>query len=456
MSVAVVAGGFVGPIVLADAAFAASFTVNSFNDRPDNNLADNICRTSSGSCSLRAAIQQANATPGTDEIRLSGGTYRLGRVDGVEQPASIDTDNSRDLDVSSSLSIVGATGATRSVIDGGRYARILEIHAGNPNVNVSNVTLTNGGESETPRFGVGGAMLIRTGWVSLHRVTVRDNVTTLQGSGIANAGTLTLSESTVDNNRNLSTLGGGGVTATGGGIFNYSTGWLTIDRSTISNNFSLRGGGLNNSAGNVTITNSTISGNSAMNSGGAIRNQGNSTGAQGILNIAFSTIVGNQANMPGGADAQRVGGGIANVGGQVNMGGTILAANTDNRSTSDRTPDCHSPETFRFTSFRNNVIGLINGPCDVQDTIWGTQLFDRVSRNVNAPLDPRVGALAANGGPTMTRQLFGGSPAMDWASSGTSSTLFNCPATDQRATSRPRDGDFNGSAICDAGSFEIG
>ncbi|HYN95776.1 MAG TPA: CSLREA domain-containing protein [Pilimelia sp.] len=454
MSVAVLVGGLVGPTVRSDAAFAASFTVNSFSDRSDNNLADGICRTFTGNCSLRAAIQQANATPEPDQIRLQGGRYRIGWADGVEQPQTMDGDNSRDLDITSSLSIIGATGSTQSVIDGGRFASILEVNADDISVGLSNVTLTNGGESEMPSFGTGGAILIRRGSVSLYRVIVRDNVTTLQGSGIANAGSLTLSESTVDNNRNLSGFGGGGVTATGGGIYNFDTGWLIVERSTISNNFALRGGGINNGAGDVTIVNSTISGNSAKNSGGGIRNQG--TASQGTLNISYSTIVGNQANMPGGADVQRFGGGISNVGGgRVAMGGTILAANTDNRSTADRTPDCHSPSAGQFTSYRNNVIGLINGPCDIQDTIDGPQLSDQVSWDVNAPIDPRVGPLTANFGPTLTRQLFGGSPAMDAASFSTSNPVFDCPARDQRGISRPHDGDRNGTAICDAGSFEM-
>jgi CSLREA domain-containing protein len=461
--IALLAAGVPGPAIAASAAvgpLAVTFTVNSFQDRPDANLADNVCRTAAKNCSLRAAVQQANATAGADQIKLSGGTYTLGRVDGVTQPAT-DGDGSRDLDISDSVTVTGATGSTRSVIDGGRFSRIFEIGDGTlaPTVNLSNLTVSNGGESETPGFGTGGGLLIRSGSVSLNRVVVRDNVTTLQGSGIANAGSLSLFESTVDGNRNLSTLGGGGVTATGGGIFNFSTGRVSIDRSTISGNFSLRGGGINNNFGDVTVTNSTISGNSAQNSGGGIRNQGDGSGARGIFNVSYSTVTGNQANMPGGRDAQLVGGGVANIGGQLNMAGTVLAGNTDNRDrfNSTRTPDCFSPDEFRFTSFRSNVIGLINGPCRIGDTVWGEQLpFDRFSRDNNAPLDARLGGLGSNGGRTATHPPLPGSPAIDSASFGSSASLFNCPATDQRGTSRPRDGDVNGQAVCDAGAFEVG
>ena len=58
------------------------------------------------------------------------------------------------------------------------------------------------------------------------------------------------------------------------------------------------------------------------------------------------------------------------------------------------------------------------------------------------PIDPRIGALADNGGPTRTRALLAGSPAIDAASA------TDCPATDQRGVARPQ------GAGCDMGSFE--
>lgn len=51
-----------------DRASAATFTVNSTGDGGDSNTADGICNDGIGNCTLRAAIQQANASPGTDVI----------------------------------------------------------------------------------------------------------------------------------------------------------------------------------------------------------------------------------------------------------------------------------------------------------------------------------------------------------------------------------------------------
>src|SRR3954469_4204665 len=50
---------------------SAPLVVDSIGDEPDNNLADNLCHTAAGTCTLRAAIQQANATSGVDTISFN-------------------------------------------------------------------------------------------------------------------------------------------------------------------------------------------------------------------------------------------------------------------------------------------------------------------------------------------------------------------------------------------------
>jgi len=53
-------------------ASASTYTVNSTLDDPDANAGDNICQTATvGVCSLRAAIQEANAHAGADTITFS-------------------------------------------------------------------------------------------------------------------------------------------------------------------------------------------------------------------------------------------------------------------------------------------------------------------------------------------------------------------------------------------------
>lgn len=54
---------------------SAIFTVDSTGDGGDSNTADVVCNDGSGNCTLRAAIEQANASAGTDTINfnISGG-----------------------------------------------------------------------------------------------------------------------------------------------------------------------------------------------------------------------------------------------------------------------------------------------------------------------------------------------------------------------------------------------
>lgn len=57
--------------------FAADFAVNTTDDAVDQNTADGDCLTAAGKCSLRAAIQQANDSPGADRVILPVGTFYI-------------------------------------------------------------------------------------------------------------------------------------------------------------------------------------------------------------------------------------------------------------------------------------------------------------------------------------------------------------------------------------------
>src|SRR5437867_4411551 len=51
-----------------------TFVVNSNGDNPDTNPGDEICHTSAGHCTLRAAIEESAEDPGTDAIQFHIGT----------------------------------------------------------------------------------------------------------------------------------------------------------------------------------------------------------------------------------------------------------------------------------------------------------------------------------------------------------------------------------------------
>jgi hypothetical protein len=89
---------------------------------------------------------------------------------------------------------------------------------------------------------------------------------------------------------------------------------------------------------------------------------------------------------------------------------------------------------------------------DLPLTSRGHNLAGDTSCNLTGPGDITgdllLGPLQDNGGPTWTHALLACSPALDAGDNAA------CPATDQRGLSRPKDGNGDGTALCDIGAFE--
>src|SRR5512134_3560312 len=79
---------------------AATFVVTSSLDQTDIAPGDGDCETAPGSrvCTLRGAVQEANALAGPDRILIGSGTYVLGLPGGLENAAA-----SGDLDITDDL-----------------------------------------------------------------------------------------------------------------------------------------------------------------------------------------------------------------------------------------------------------------------------------------------------------------------------------------------------------------
>jgi hypothetical protein len=243
----------------------------------------------------------------------------------------------------------------------------------------------------------------------------------------------------------------------GGAIFNLNS-RMTINNSTITDNrtigasahtsvsaadfpaSSCPGGGIWTGGGTLSINSSTITGNEAIGGstaglGGTVGPAANGLGgglyiAAGTVSINNSTLADNQAiggaaTLPGMAGAG-YGGGIYNAAGPgaLQMYDTILADN--GAATADADLD------GSVTSLGHNLIGSSTGGS-------GFAVSDLLN------VDPQLGPLQNNGGPTQTMALLAGSPAINHGNNA------NAPAYDQRGPSFPR---IVGGKI-DIGAFEV-
>ena len=115
------------------------YTVNTTTDTVDNNPGDGICADSGGLCSLRAAIQEANATAGDDFITLGAGTYTLS-ISGSGDDSSISGD--LDIDRADTLTLTGAGQSLTTIDASGLSDRVFHLIQGD--VEISDLAIVNG------------------------------------------------------------------------------------------------------------------------------------------------------------------------------------------------------------------------------------------------------------------------------------------------------------------------
>ncbi|MFV9504385.1 MAG: carbohydrate binding domain-containing protein [Oscillochloridaceae bacterium umkhey_bin13] len=305
---------------------------------------------------------------------------------------------------------IDATAAAGLQLSGNDSSRILVIEAGS-SVVVRNLTIRDGFG-----FQLGGAVIVN-GQALLDRVIVEGSSTTgdgqfWQGGGgiyVGGTGTLTLRESTVRNNTTTA--------ADGGGIYGFVGSLIIMERSSVINNTAGNVGGGMRILGDAQIENSTISGNTSTAwHGGAIFH------TNGTALIYHSTIANN--NSPEGTSGGVFVGTFTEANAQAELQGSVIAGN--------------SGDQCFLAPFGSGAVSILSRGGNLASD--ATCALDGAGDKPST--DPLLGALADNGGPTLTHALGAGSPALDMAATAT------CPPIDQRGVSRPQ-----GSG-CDAGSFE--
>ena len=370
-----------------------TFPVNSTADEVDLTPGDNLCLTQTGTCTLRAATEQANASAGDDVINLPAGDYGL-TIGGADEDASA----TGDLDLNPSgatperVTITGAGARTTRII-GVAGDRVLNWTDDNIIVDISGVTIT-GGSGASFGAGIDGG-----GTFTLTNVAVTgnhaDNPATLhnQGGGIFNQGGMTLVNVTLSGN---SASGSGNPQ--GGGLFDL--------------------GNVNSSLENV-----TMSGNSVATTSG-----GNPQGG-GFFYLASTGITATLRNVTiaGNTTGGTQGGGLYTLD-PISLGNTIIALNRT-AGASPAVSNCAGGGGDAVISLGHNL----DEGSDCNFTA-ATDLRDT---------DPLLGPLQDNGGQLDTRALLLGSPAIDTGDAAA------CPATDARGIARPS------GAGCDIGAFEF-
>lgn len=353
------------------------------------------------------------------------------------------------------------------------------------------------------RGGNGGGLYV-TGSLSIAESVIAGNTTGIGGevtynrsgnSGdgggvfftpIAASDKLTIANSSiVDNATANGQLGGntygssGANSGRGGGIF--ATGMVDILNSTIAANDTGQGGSATyhpiykgpkaggnagdgggawlGGAGAKTILNSTISGNSAGRGGGDVQDAAAGNGGSGggvwfegtgSLVVAHSTVAYNNTGERGVQSALGLGGGLRGQGGgiynsvaaiAVTLNHSIVALNVAGVDAPVDHSDLAGAGQFAADY---SLIGADAGALIVSGT--GNQIG-----STGTEIDPLLGPLADNGGPTKTHPLLDGSPALDAGNPALVAGTGGTPTEDQRGVGFAR---IVGTAI-DLGSYEV-
>lgn len=304
----------------------------------------------------------------------------------------------------------GPEGGSTQSSGGGIYVEELGVITGATNVIFNNSSIDN---NQSNRWG-GGVFRRQEGQLNANGTSVSGNSSEVSGGGLfLVGGEVSLVETVVADN---SAPAGGGIQYIR--FFDIITGSLTLSKSTVSGNSATGaiGGGINVGDDGfetpVLIENSTISGNDAATSGGGI-----SMLMGGALTLNHASIVDNSA--PNGANLFHD---ISGVFGSLSITASVLAwpNGSQNCELGGGAPTSGG---FSFADDPSCVLG---------------------ASDLVAMVDPELGPLADNGGPTQTRLPSPTSPV-----AGLVPAISCIPAVDQRNIPRPQGAD------CEAGAVEI-
>ncbi|CAH1001552.1 hypothetical protein LEM8419_02455 [Neolewinella maritima] len=435
---------FLGLLPLGHDLCAQSLTliVTATNDDAqarDADPGDGVCEDMDGRCTLRAAIDEANASTGLDvTVVIPGllpgsntGKFTLSRVAPNVAFNTYEDDNAYgDLDLNGSFNslLLQGTGTPGPTLSISPNDRILDVVSGG-RVSVERIHFTggtaragrNGNSNGSGSFGVdgenganGGAMRVAPGQeVTMDQVTFSSNFTQSGGNGAAPASSI----ARIDG-------GNGGSGGNGGALYIGEGADVTITRGTFSGNGTGDGGSPASGQSNGTPAEGGRGGNGG--NGGAIY-------SAGALELLSCTITDNLGGDPTGG-AAGVNGGEQGAAGEGGSGGGIALARFINEEqvtqgtatllntivagnvAGDDTEDGSQPGTDfydnnggkRFTSQGYNLIGTKNA-----SGAFRKKEGDRIG-NGERGIDPQLNGLNQNSDEAVpTRQPRSGSPVVN-------------------------------------------
>lgn len=446
----VVVLGTVALMLAPGAALAANQVVNNCND--DTELRSDLAAMQSGgggilsfNCGVKTIVLAGGVLPtittatyieGSNKITLSGNNasrifyvgsggslslYNITLTKGASGGDGGAIYNQGTLDINSSKFLENTSGASGgAIITYGPLYVVGSEFARNKGVN---------GGAIYPRWGA-AVTTISASWIHHNETTGTDTSDGMGGALLLWDGPpITISNSTLDHNK----------ARRGGAFFVTKNSTLTLESSTLSANAATpSSGGAIYNEGTVTATNSTLSGNTATYTGGGIDNY-----FTGYFSFTNSTFSGNSAQFGGAIDNTKASGELTNVtitGNSASFSGGGINNGTygDQGINAKNTLVSNNPggNCFDGNAKTINSLGF-----NLSNDSTCTEFFDQGGDQNN--VNPLLGGLAANGGPTQTHMLLAGSPAQN---GGTGS---GAPTTDQRGIPRPQ-----GSAV-DIGAVEV-
>ncbi|MEM9753898.1 MAG: CSLREA domain-containing protein, partial [Planctomycetota bacterium] len=355
-------------------AAAALITVDTLSDAK---------LSSNGDCTLREAIQAANDDVAVDACTAGDGADTIL----IELTGTIVITST--LRLTSAIEIIGP-GALLLAVDADANGRVFTVIPEDNDITIRGLTITGGFEIN------GGGVFVSTtgeGQVTITDTRIVSNSVTGRGGGVYVAGGVLAAPPPVVFERVFiqGNVANGFGAAGGGMAFLASSGVLRS--STVSGNLAfVDGGGIDFAGESLLIDRSTISGNTATTGEG-----GGLQVIDGTVDLRHTTVTGNIADSSPGID-------VGN--GDLQIFNTVTAGNTTTSGTADHTDFAKTGSIGALTTLGHNYVGVQDPDALFSAiTAFGAGTPNAEGDYVGtdaAPLDPALGSLVNNGGPTLT------------------------------------------------------